>query len=106
MTHEVYHSSLLQQPHLTPPGLRKLLVSKPHLVDELLPWELKAKALWDDQRKLTASNQALHPVERSETTEGSELKDSIIETIRRFRNGGNTKDEKVSHDERVVGELE
>ncbi|KAI0801188.1 hypothetical protein C8Q74DRAFT_473232 [Fomes fomentarius] len=101
VTHEVYHSSLLQQPQLTPPGLRKILVSKPHLVDELLPWELKAQALWDDQMKLTASTQALHPVERSETTEGSEFKNSILGTIRHFRNGGNTEDEKMSHVEYV-----
>ncbi|KAI0639477.1 hypothetical protein C8Q77DRAFT_1163987 [Trametes polyzona] len=67
VTHEVIHSSVLQQVHLVP-NLQETINQNPKLVVPLLPWEEQAKAHWE--RKLAhVSSQTVQTEEHTEEDE-------------------------------------
>ncbi|KAI0735094.1 hypothetical protein C8Q76DRAFT_791673 [Earliella scabrosa] len=74
VTHEVYHSSILEQSELAP-AIREIIENKPELVAELLPWEVKVKTSWDE--KLTAALAS----EADRLTEENADKPNLLETI-------------------------
>ncbi|KAI0756918.1 hypothetical protein C8Q80DRAFT_1131135 [Daedaleopsis nitida] len=54
VTHEYYHSSVLEQADLDP-KIADTLKNKPYLVDQLLPWELEIKEMWADMLQTSGS---------------------------------------------------
>ena len=81
VTHEVYHSSILEQAELAP-AIREIIENKPELVAELLPWEEKVKASWDG--KLTATLASEPQKLAEENADKPNLLETIFDLIQTF----------------------
>ncbi len=116
VTHEVIHSSVLEQAHVVP-ELKAILGAHPNLVVPLHPWEVTAKTRWAHRlqtRLALAAATTVQPVFATATghTQGQDhgsLRDKAREALKHLAHGDEYKEHvgnwlgKLVHSESNVG---
>ena len=88
ITHETIHSSVKGQKQLIP-ELNSVIDTNASIVDQLLPWELKVKAMWENKAQTVstmATSEAMQPTHQHHH-HASEFLDRAVGALKHLKHG-------------------